>query len=146
MTAAERIAAAQARREALKVAEAEAHAEQQATDLEALVELEAVHGYSRIVRVDLAGWKPGAASMVVARIPLGSEAVYRRFEQTVAKAKKDSGDAMAAGATLATACLVYPDDKALREATLDAAPGILQHVALQIVTAVQGAAEEQKKG
>lgn len=146
MTAAERIAALEARRTAMQAAEAEARAEQQAADLESLVELESLHGFGRIIRVDLSSWRAGSATMVAARIPLGSEAVYRRFEQTVARAKKDSGDALAAGTLLATACLVYPADKDLLAATIDAAPGILQHVALQIVTAVQGAAEEQKKG
>ena len=70
-TPAERIAAAQAKRAALQAVEAEAHAEQQATDLEALADLEATHGYERVFSVVLGGWTPGkgAATMVIARVP-----------------------------------------------------------------------------
>jgi hypothetical protein len=146
-TAAERIAAAQAKREAIKASEADAFVEQQATDLEALVELEDEHGFDRVVRIDLTGWRPGvgAATMVVARVPLNSEKVFKRFEDTVSKkdSKTSTNDA---GITLARACLVYPADKALLDATMELAPGVLSHLGLQLIKAVQGSAEEEKKG
>jgi thiamine pyrophosphokinase len=41
----------------MRAALEEARAEQEATDLEALVELEAEHGFDRILRVNLRGWK-----------------------------------------------------------------------------------------
>lgn len=148
---ADRIAAAQARREAMKAAEAEAHAEQLATDLEALADLEAEHGFDRVIRVDLRGWKPGsgATTMVVARIPLRREDAVKRFEQTAARSKQGSDDGLKALHTLAEFCIVYPHRKDHAEAyaaTLDLAPGILSNVGLQVVQAVQGAAEEEKKG
>lgn len=151
MSASDRIAAAQARREALKAAEAEAHAEQLATDLEALADLEAAHGFDRVLRVDLRGWKAGsgATTMVVARIPLRRESHVKRFEETAARAKSGTNEGLAALHTLAEACIVYPHRKDHAEAyaaTMDLAPGILSNVGLQLVQAVQGAAEEEKKG
>jgi hypothetical protein len=150
-TAAERIAAVQAKRAALQATEKAAFDEQQATDLEALVALEEEHGFDRVLRVDVGGWKPGtgATTLMAARIPLASESYYKRFEQTVAKAKDGTTVKVEAGYTLARACLVYPSEKGepeLYKATVDIAPGILSHLAHQIVKAVQGQAEEEKKG
>lgn len=150
-TPAERIAAAHAKRAALQAQEKALFDEQQAADLEALVDLEAEHGFDRVLRVDLTGWKPGtgAATMAVVRVPYGSEAYFKRFEQTIAKAKDGSTTRVDAGYTLARACLVYPSEKDapdLYKATMDLAPGILSHLAHQIVKAVQGQAEEEKKG
>lgn len=151
LTAAERIAAAQARRDAQKAAEAEAFAEQQAIDLEALVDLEAEHGFERIVRIDIGGWKPdsGAATMVIARVPMKAEKAVTRYEQTVSKAKDGSTTRHDAAVTLASFCLVYPDRgtaKDLYDATLELAAGVLFHVGVQVMRVVQGNAEEEKKG
>jgi hypothetical protein len=150
-TPADRIAAALAKREALKAQEAEAFAEQQAADIEALVELEEEHGFDRVLRIDIGGWKPasGAATMVAARVPMGSEKVYKRFQETVAKAKPQSTTTLTAATVLGESCLIYPpksDAKDLYEATLELAPGILVHVGQQIAKAVEGKAEEEKKG
>ncbi|MBP9863389.1 MAG: hypothetical protein KBD62_35920 [Kofleriaceae bacterium] len=144
-TAAERIAAVNERRERLKKEEAAAFAEQQANDLEALADLEATHGFDRVVRIDLNGWKPasGAATMIVVRVPLKSEDYFKRFEDTVSKPKSDN---LKATTQLASACLVYPSDKDLLAATMELAPGILSNAGLQIIHAVQGRAEEEKKG
>lgn len=148
MTPESRKATALAKRAALKSAEAEAFAEQEAIDFERLVDLEEEHGFERVLRIDLGGWKPnaGAATMVVARVPLGSERDYKRFEETVSKPKSEN---LKAAHTLALACIVYPhpkNDAALYAATLELAPGLLTHVAGQIAAAVQGRAEEEKKG
>lgn len=149
MTPQERIAAALAKREAQKQAEAAAFAEQQATDIEALVELEAEHGFDRILRIDIKGWRPGsgAATLVAAKIPTGSSSLVRRYEQRVARAKQGTTEILDAGEQLAKACVVYPAlDSELGKATLDLAPGILANVALQVIRHVQGEAEEEKKG
>lgn len=151
MTPAERIAAVEARRAAARAEVAAAHAEQQATDLEALADLEETHGYERILRIDINGWAvgQGAATLVVTRVPKASEKVFKRFQETVEASKKGATASSAAAETLARSCLVYPSPesaKALYDATIDLAPGILGHVALQIVEAVQGRAEEEKKG
>lgn len=150
-TAAERIASVEARRQKLREGHAAAHAEQLAIDMEALVELEAEHGFDQILRIDLSAWKAGvgAATMVAARVPLASESVFRRFEQTVSKAKSGTSSAHDASQTLARSCLVYPSEKSAPElyaATMELAPGVLSHLALQVVKAVQGNAEEEKKG
>lgn len=151
MTPAERIKAAEAKREALRAAHAEAHAEQQAIDFEALVALEEEHGFERVLRVDIGGWKSGvgAATMVVARIPDRREAFFRRFEQTTAKAKQGTTQSLDAAHLLAEACLIYPSKKdhpELHEATLELAAGVLTNMALQVAKIVQGNAEEEKKG
>lgn len=148
VTPAERVAAANERRAALKALEAEAHAEQQASDIERLVDLEEKHGFDRVLRIDLGGWKPGAgaATMLVARVPLASEPAFKRFQDTIAKPKTDH---IEAANTLAATCIVYPhrkDDKDLYEATLELAPGILSAVAAEVVKAAMGHAEEEKKG
>ena len=149
MSAADRIAAAQARRDAQRAAEAEAHAEQLANDLEALADLEAEHGYDRVLRVDLRGWKPGpgAATMVVARIPTKRDDIFKRFESMAARAKSGTDDGLKALHQLAEACIVYPARKSDElAATMDLAPGILSNRGLQLVQHVQGAAAEEKKG
>ncbi len=147
LTPQERIAIAQSKREALRTLEANAHAEQQATDIEALVELEAEHGYDRVLRVDLVGWKPeaGASTMVIARVPLRSESFVQRFEKSISTPK---ADVLKAWHLLAEACIVYPSRKdapALYEATMELAAGITSKVGELIVKAVQGKADEEKK-
>lgn len=148
LTPERRVAAANERRAALKALEAEAHAEQQATDIERLVDLEEKHGFDRILRIDLGGWKPdaGAATLVAARVPLASEGVFKRFQVALNSPKADHAQA---ANTFAAACLVYPhreDDKKLYEATLELAPGILVAVAGELSKAAMGHAEEEKKG
>lgn len=151
MTPEEIIKGAEARREAIRKAHGEAHLAQQAVDIVALVELEEEHGYERIMRVDIGGWKKGvgAATMVVARIPDRRETFFRRYEQTVAKAKPGTTSALDAAHMLAEACLIYPSKKdhpELHEATMELAAGVLTNLALQVAKIVQGNAEEEKKG
>lgn len=148
LTPEQRVAAANERRAALKALEAEAHAEQQATDIERLVDLEEKHGFDRILRIDLGGWKPdaGAATLVAARVPLASEATFRRFQNTIGNPKADHTEA---ANTFAAACLVYPhrtNDEQLYKATIELAPGILIAVAAELSKAAMGHAEEEKKG
>lgn len=152
MTAAERIAAAQARRDEMQAIEAEAHAEQLAADMEALADLEAAHGFNRVKSIPIGGvWQSGtgATTMVIVRVPLRRESVMKRFEETAARSKSGSDEGLKALHALAEACIVYPHRKDQAEAyaaTLDLAPGILSNVGLQLVQAVQGAAQEEKKG
>lgn len=147
MSVAERKAALLAKREEQRLVEAAAHADQELTDLEALVDLEAVHGFDRVLRIDLKGWKPGAgaATLVAIRVPMKSESFFRRFESKVSKPKADT---LAAMHELAEGCVVYPDrekQKDLYEATVELAPGVITMAADLIVKAVQGKADEEKK-
>lgn len=149
-TPAERMAAAQAKREALQKIEAEAFAEQQADDVERLVELEAEHGFDRVRRIDIGVWKPGfgAATMVVVRVPMTSEKAFKRYQDTASKAKDGEGRTNAV-ITLGAVCIVYPhrdSDKALYEATIELAPGVIGHAGAEVISVVQGSAEEEKKG
>ena len=148
MTPAERIAQAEKRREVREKAYAEARELQHADDLEALDKLEDEHGWGRILRIDLDGWQPGsgAVTLIAAKLPLSSDATFKRFaQQSVGKDKKaqailDSGDAFG------SSCVVYPapDSEAYR-ATIESFAGVLGHVAVQVVKAVQGRAAEEGK-
>lgn len=143
----ERLAAVDARRAANRAAHAAAHADQQAADMERVADLEEAEGFDRILRINLNGWKAGvgAATLVAARVPLSSERYVKRFEETVSKPKSENLKALHA---LASACLIYPsakDEKALYDATMELAPGLLTNVGTAIVQAVQGNVEEEKK-
>lgn len=129
-----------------------AHKAQFAIDFVALVDLEEKHGFGRVLRVDLGGWKAdvGAATLCVVRLPEGRDADFRRFEQTVAKAKREgTTQNLEAAHFLARACLLYPSEKEhpdLYKATLNLADGILTNLANQIAEAVQGKSPDEKKG
>lgn len=150
LTTEERRAAALEKREALKVDFAAAFAEQQVNDLEALVELEAEHGFGRVIKIDIGGWKAGegAATLVVVRVPRARDAFFKRYEETVTKAKEGTTARLEAAHMLTESCLLYPskkDQKELYDATFDLAAGIRTHLAIEISKAVQGSAEEEKK-
>jgi len=125
-------------------------AEQEAIDFDALVALQEEHGIGRIEKVSIDSWKQGigAATMVVCRVPLASESYFRRFEQTISK-KDSTVNPSDAGRTLARSCQIYPSEKAqpeLYKATMNLADGALSKLAVLIVNAVQGRADEEKKG
>lgn len=150
LTPEERLAAVAARRAALQATEARAFAEQQAADLERLVDLEEEHGFDRVLRIDLVGWKPGAgaATLIAVRVPLASEVHVKRFEQTVAKSKERTTSNLDALKVLGTACIVYPSresEKALYDATIELAPAVTTRAGSLVIEAVQGRAEEEKK-
>ncbi len=147
----EKLDALEVRRQAIREAHAAAYEEQLLADMTALVDLEEEHGFERTVRVDLGSWKSGvgAATMVVARIPGRGSDMFKRYEQSIARAKSGTTDMLNAAHQLAESCLVYPSKKAapeLYEATMELAPGVLTNLALQVSKAVQGHAEEEKKG
>lgn len=144
-----RIAAAQAKRKAIADSEKLPYLEQRAADMETLAELEAEHGSDRVLRIDLKGWTPGkgAATMVVVRLPLSSESVFRRFRTKVSKRELKPHEGVEAEEELARACMVYPHPKNARElyeATIDIGPGLLAHAATEIVRWAQGKAAEEK--
>lgn len=148
MTPADRIKEAEKRREAREKAYTEAFELQHADDLEALDKLEEEHGWGRTLRIDLGGWQAGmgAVTMMVAKLPLGSDATFKRFaQQSVGKEKKpqailDSGD------TFGASCVIYPEPGSdAYKATVEAFPGVLSNVAVQVVKAVQGRAAEEGK-
>lgn len=150
MTPAERIAAAQAKRAALQAQTEEAYQEQLASDLEALADIEAEHGFDRVARVNLGGWVPdvGLPTLVAVRVPRSSEVVYKKFEQQINGHKEGSPQRLTAQHDLGLACLVYPPktDEAARKAVLEYAPGILSAAAFEVVKRAQGNAAEEGKG
>ncbi len=147
MTPQERIEAAKKRIADQRESHESARLEQHATDLEKLAELEAEHGPDRLVKVGLKSWKEGAATMVVACVPAKRDTVFRRYEQTISKAKSGTTQHLDSSHLLAESCLVYPSKKnepELYDATFDLAPGALSHLALLLVKGAQGADDEGK--
>lgn len=149
-TAEEQLQAIQERREARKAMEKAAYDAQRVLDMTALADLEDELGYERVKAISLSGWRPGegAATMVVVRLPRKSEAVFKRFEQMLTRAKEGTPAKLEAQTLLAESCLVYPskkDSPELYNATMELAPGVLSNAAFQIVVAVQGQAEVEGK-
>ena len=143
-----RIEAAQAKRKANADSETLPKLAQRAADLEALADLEVEHGNERIVQIDLVGWVPekGAATMVIALLPNGNDAKFKRFIQQAnesnlkAKGKVDASEMFGRG------CIVYPskvDHPDMLAATLALAPGVCAHVAREVVVYAQGKAIER---
>lgn len=149
LTAKERILAAQKKRDAVKTSEEEPRDEQLATDLERIADLEAEHGYDRIIRIDLTGWRPGmgAPTLVGVRVPMQSEKKCQRFIDQINRAKEHSKERLTAQDLLGESCMAYPEPGSdAYKAALEIAPLILSHAAAQIVKASQGQAEEEGKG
>lgn len=143
----------QKRREARRKALAVEHEKQFELDLVELDRLEAEHGYERVMRIDLPGWDPsiGGPTMVVMRIPKHSEAIIKAFEQEVNKSKEGSPVRLSAQASMARACMVYPDpsmasNKSDFDAVMDTAPGILAQAALQVIKRAQGLTVDEGNG
>jgi hypothetical protein len=144
----ERIAAAKARRQAQADAEALAKSEQMAADLEAVADAEAEHGYDRIIRIDLTGWRPGmgAPTCVAVRVPMAADKLCQRFIEQINRSKEHSRERLTAQDLLGAACIVYPAPNSdAYKAALEVAPLILSHAAMQVVRASQGKAEEEGK-
>jgi len=149
LSAAERIAAANKRREEQAKIEAKAREEQEAVDLESIADLECEHGFDRIIRIKIGTWKPGigAPTSIAVRVPLGSEMNCAKFIQRINKAKEGSQERLTAQNDLAKECWVYPPlGTDAQKAAIEIAPLIYSNAALQIVQAAQGQAETEGKG
>lgn len=149
-----RIAASAARRKAKADAEKLPRLEQEAADLERVAELEEEHGSERVLVVRLPhGWTPGrgAATLVAALLPETEDRKFRRWKDLAMHTRNaKAADITEAENQFAASCIVYPDrkseaEKAMYEATIQLAPGILGHVAAQVAEWVQGKAEERGK-
>lgn len=150
LTADERIAAAAKRRDGLRNAFTAALREQQASDDEAITDLEASMGFGRVLRISIAGcWKPGigAPTAIAVEVPTGSSKLAQRFIQQINRAKEGSLERLTAQDSLSTECWLYPPKGSDgHKAALEIAPLILSNAALQLVKASQGVAEEEGKG
>lgn len=149
LTAQERIDAANKRRSQKANAESLLKLEQQATDLEAIADLEDTHGHDRIIRIELTSWTPGqgAPTSIAVRVPMGSEKNCAKFNDRINKAKEGSKEKLSAQDDLAKECWVYPVfGSDAYKAALEIAPMILNQACLQIMLASQGVAEKEGKG
>ena len=146
----ERIAIAQARRKALVDSEREARVLQQADDIEAIVELEELHGSERVLRIELDCWAPnrGAATCVAVLLPEAGDHKFKRFQQIANRDELKPAEKVDASDVLARSCIVYPHPKDAPEmykATVSLSSGILAYVTNQIITHVRGRLVEEGK-
>ena len=143
------IDAANAKRDALKRALADAQILQAAADMIAITDLEAEQGFNRVIAIDLSSvWKPGvdAPTRIAFVVPEQSDGLAQRFIETINKHKEGSRERLLAQDALAIECVRYPEKGSdAYKAALRIAPLVLSNAALQIVRAVEGVAQEQGK-
>lgn len=146
----EQIAEIESKRKAIKDRHEAAFKVQLLADLQALSRLEEEHGFERVLRINIPGWKEdsGAATLFVFRVPLESEKTFKAWEDEVGKAAKGSPKVLNASRNLAKSCMVYPDRDSqhdLWEASIELAAGILAASAGVIAKRAQGEAQEEGK-
>lgn len=134
------------RRAERKAATQRARDDQYAKDLEALDELEASHGDENVSRLAVNGFRPGLPTFVVVRVPTDVE--YKRFSQTVRRAKDNNEAKAQAVEQLGAVCLVYPskDDEETRKALLSAFPGIIPSAGVEATRLAEAQRETEGKG
>lgn len=125
-------------------AEDEARDAQAAKDLEAIDALETEHGTLRTMTAN--GFKSGVPVKVAYRPPSAAE--YKRYCDMVGKAqqKNDAIDRRKAQEVLAASCLLYPAaDSDARKAMLEAFPGVLISLAIEVAKAAELRNEDEGK-
>ncbi len=142
------VADIEAQRTKLRAALDDNRAEQNAKDMAEVLRLEEEMGYEAVEVVYLARWSAPATTLVVAEIPRAADHRFKRYQQQANSNKASGAKKIEAGDTFARSCLLYPspkDQTELFEETINVAPGLLGHVALQLVVAVQGREQDEGK-
>jgi hypothetical protein len=145
-----RIADAKAKINDNKESERILRLEQYADDMEAQAELEVQHGEARVVAFPLDCWTPGrgAATMLIAVLPETRDSKVKRLQQIASNDKISAAEKLEASEALARQCIVYPGKKTHEEmynATVELAPGVLNHAARHIYKRIQGRELEEGK-
>ena len=117
--------------------------EQHAKDLEALLELEDLHGFDALRRLNTTHFVPGIPTFAVIKSPGGS-AVYKRYTDKVRKAQKQAQLIGAAQEELGISCLVYPTGEAAK-AMIEAFPGMPISIAVAAINMVELQDDVEKK-
>lgn len=120
--------------------------DQEATDLEAIVELEAQHGFNNVAVLELPYLGEGLPVRVAVRAPTAAE--FKRYRAKCVPMKDGRnneipGDPFAAAEQLAATCFVYPARDVL-DTLCAARPGLL--VQLGVQAAKLASAEEERQG
>lgn len=116
--------------------------EQRAIDLEALEALEAEHGESNVVTLDVP-FSPGLPTMVAARCPKPAE--VKRYRATVKPDSKGRpGDTVAAAEQLAAVARIYPADD-LYAQLCEARPGVHAQLGATALGLAVGKASDEGK-
>ncbi len=126
LTPAQRIAASNERREARAKAEAEQREAQFADDLEAIEALEIKLSVRVRHSAQVKQYVAGLPVVVGVRAPDPSE--HKRLVSMVNRSNNNGDAKVAAVATLAQSCWVYPEDKPTRDAMIEANAGLLSSV------------------
>ncbi len=132
--------AIEAKRAARKAKLDEQHAEQLATDLEAVDALETEHGDSNVAVLRVP-FTPGQPALCAARCPNTHE--IKRYRDRIRK-DGGKGDPVAAAEEIAAVCRVYPDADTYK-AMLDARPGIHVQLGVEAVKLASGQADADQK-
>ena len=134
----------QHRRAARKAAHQVAHDEQARRDLAALDELELEHGDGAVATIKTGRFAPGLPTFAVVRAPSGAQ--YKRFVDQVRKAGQNLEARGKAQDLLGESCLVYPREKAERDAMLAEFPGLLVSASVEAARLADLRGEEEGKG
>lgn len=133
----------EARRAARKAQTEQAKAEQYAKDLEAIDALEVESG-EEIATLTVNGYKAGLPVLVGVKAP--SALQYKRFADQIRNAKENLNKRAQAQDLLAESCWVYPSDKDARKAMLEAFPGVLVSIAVEVAKLAELRSAEEGKG
>ncbi len=144
LTAAQRIAAAEARRQAKTDAEKAAREEQHANDLEAIEALEATLGQKVYPSKQVTQWKAGLPVIVGIRVPTHVE--YKRQVSRLNRANGNGDAKVSAQNELANACWVYPEDQATRDEMLQVNSGLIASIGLYVNKLAEAEFTEEGKG
>jgi hypothetical protein len=150
----ERLAKIEAERAARKAALADAHAEQMATDLEAISALEVEHGDGaiKVLKLPAAQYKPGVPMAYAVRCPLPAE--FKRYtDKTKPRGDGKIGDVVAAAEDLAAITRVYPphereghgEGDVLFAEACRVFPGLNKQLGLLAANLASGEAEKEGK-
>lgn len=143
-TAAERIAAAHDRRAAKADAEVAKREEQFATDLEAIEALEEKLGVRVHYSAQVRTFVPGLPVVVGVRAPDPAE--YKRLFSSINRAQGNGDAKVAALLMLGNACWVYPEEKAARDAMVEANAALVASVGNFANTLAEVELKEEKNG
>ena len=114
--------------------------DQLATDFDALEEVYAKHGASRVRRVEVTAWKPGIVAMAAVRTP--NKAEVRRWQ---ARVNVEKPDRVQAFEELAGVCVVYPEPGPARDALYEACPGLPVQLGQEAASLAVGEAQVEGK-
>lgn len=133
----------EARRAALREADADARTVQHLADMTELLALEEKHGIGQVKALHVPTFAKGLPTLVVVKSPAGTSE-YKRFADSVRSAKGNQQLIHAASEVLGRACIAYPD-AAMQKLMADTFPNLFVDACNAAAGFVQLQAEAEKK-